>query len=307
MSAIERSFDTLSFLTDGARDAVRRRVREAAGVALIVVAMLLAAALASWSVQAPSLSHATDAPVHNLLGVTGAMLADLLMQLLGIAAVALVLPVAIWGWRLTTHRPLYHERLRLAVWLLAVLLTASFASCLPRTPAWPLPAGLGGVFGDALLRLSVLLGGGGVLATTRIVIGFLSGVGAVVAFAIAAGITWHERRDADDPDKPVTVVKPDQDDEGEEEERLSISLGWIVHALLSLKWRIARFIAGRAAGRDAARAPKTRAEPRFENYQAALRDLEHEVAEDEYESEEEDEEEEDAPQARRKPRAAPKP
>ena len=50
-----------------------------------------------------------------------------------------------------------------------------------------------------------------------------------------------------------------------------------------------------------------RAEPRFENYQAALRDLEHEVAEDEYESEEADEEEEDAPQARRKPRAAPKP
>ena len=123
------------------------------------------------------------------------------MQLLGIAAVALVLPIAIWGWRLTTHRPLYRERLRLAVWALAVLLAASFASCLPRTPSWPLPAGLGGVFGDALLRLSVLLGGGGVLGTTRIVIGLVSGIGAVVAFAIAAGVTWHERSDHDDEDK----------------------------------------------------------------------------------------------------------
>ena len=218
MSAIERSFESLSFLTDSARDAVRRRLREAAGVALIVLAMLLAVALATWSVQDPSLSHATNAPVHNLLGVSGAMLADLLMQLLGIAAVALVLPMAIWGWRLTTHRPLYREKLRLAVWALAVLLTASFASCLPRTPAWPLPAGLGGVFGDALLRLSVLLGGDGVLATTRVVIGLISGVGAVMAFAIAAGITWHERRDADDPEAPVAVVKP-QEEEDEEERR----------------------------------------------------------------------------------------
>ena len=45
-----------------------------------------------------------------------------------------------------------------------MLLTASFASCLPRTPAWPLPTGLGGVIGDALLRLPVLLGGAAVPA-----------------------------------------------------------------------------------------------------------------------------------------------
>jgi S-DNA-T family DNA segregation ATPase FtsK/SpoIIIE len=302
MSAIDRTFDSLTFLSDGVRDALRRRVREAAGVGLIVIAMLLAVALASWSVQDPSLSHATNAPVRNLLGVGGAILSDLLMQLLGIASVALVLPVAIWGWRLTTHRPLYQERLRIAVWLLAVLLSASFASCLPRTPAWPLPAGLGGVFGDALLRLSVLLGGGGVLGMTRIVIGTLSGIGAVVAFAIAAGITWHERRKDDDA-KPV-VTNGDDEEEGE---RRSISLGWIVHALLSLKCRMVRFVARRlAAERDGATAPKVRAEPRFENYQAALRDLEHEAAEDESEEEEEDEEA-DAPQARRKPRAAPKP
>ena len=46
-------------------------------------------------------------------------------------------------------------------WVAGVLLAASFAACLPRTAAWPLPAGLGGVTGDALLRLSVFLGGDG--------------------------------------------------------------------------------------------------------------------------------------------------
>jgi S-DNA-T family DNA segregation ATPase FtsK/SpoIIIE len=292
---MDRTFDRLSFLSDGVRDALRRRVREMAGLALIVLAMLLAVALATWSVQDPSLSHATNAPVRNLLGFGGAILSDLLMQLLGVASVALVLPIAIWGWRLTTHRPLYRERIRLAVWVLGVLLTASFASCLPRTPSWPLPAGLGGVFGDALLRLSILLGGNSMLGVTRIVIGTVTGVGAVLAFVIAAGFTWRDRSDADDGTKEIA----DDDDE-----RRSVSLGWIVHGLISLKCRLVRLVARRMAGaRDVPKTARVRAEPRFENYQAALRDLEHEVAEEELD----EVEEEDTPRAPRKPRTAPKP
>src|SRR5712691_1323154 len=122
MSAIDRSLEGLSFLTDGLREALRRRMRELGGLALIVLTMLLAVALASWSVQDPSLSHATNTPVRNLLGTPGAIVADLMMQLLGVAALALVLPAAIWGWRLTTHRPLARERLRLAVWMLGIVL-----------------------------------------------------------------------------------------------------------------------------------------------------------------------------------------
>ena len=62
---------------------LRRRLREVGGIALISLAMMAALALATWSVQDPSLSHATDAPVHNLLGMPGAIAADLMMQLLG--------------------------------------------------------------------------------------------------------------------------------------------------------------------------------------------------------------------------------
>src|SRR4051812_13089012 len=112
MTAVDRSLGRLSFLPDSVREALHRRLRELGGISLIVLAILLAAALGSWSVQAPSLSHATNAPVRNLLGVSGAVVADLLMQVLGIAAISLVLPIAIWGWRLTTHRSLQRERLR---------------------------------------------------------------------------------------------------------------------------------------------------------------------------------------------------
>src|SRR3954452_14852541 len=272
MSVTHRTFDSLSFLSDGLRDALRRRLRECAGLTLIVLAMLLAAALGSWSVQDPSLSHATNAPVRNLLGLSGAIVSDLLMQLLGIAAVALGLPIAIWGWRLTTPRPLYRERLRLVIWLLAVLLAASFASCLPRTPSWPLPAGLGGVFGDSLLRLSVAIAGNGVLGLTRIVIGIITGLGAVVTFAIAIGMAWRGSGE-DEEGEPEIVADADDD----EHERRTVSLGGIIHGLLSLKSRIARFFTRRTSSRrNVPVVARMRAEPRFENYQAALRDLEDE-------------------------------
>ena len=106
MPAINQSFDSLSFLSDGLRDMLRRRLREIAGIALAVTAILLGAALASWSVQDPSLSHATVNPVRNLLGFPGAIAADLMMQLLGLGALAIVLPIFVWGWRLASHRPL---------------------------------------------------------------------------------------------------------------------------------------------------------------------------------------------------------
>ena len=92
-------------------------------------------ALATWSVQDPSLSHATDAPVRNLLGTPGAIAADLLMQLFGLASIALVLPVAVWGWRIATHRPLDREWMRLAFWLAGTVFAAGFASCLPKSAA----------------------------------------------------------------------------------------------------------------------------------------------------------------------------
>src|ERR1700732_5232538 len=154
---MRQRFHLTAFLPDDLREAIARRLCEIGGVALIVVATALAAALGSWSVQDPSLSHATAAPVRNLLGIPGAIVADLLMQLIGLASIALILPIALWGWRLLTHRSLDHERLRLVLWIFGVVAATAFACSLPTTRAWPLPTGLGGVTGDALLRLPAWL------------------------------------------------------------------------------------------------------------------------------------------------------
>ena len=116
MASIDRGIE-LSGWSDDLRDMIRRRISESGGVALITLSALIAVALATWSVQDPSLSHATDGPVRNFLGTPGAVGADLLMQLFGLAATVLVLPVAVWGWRIATHRPFDREWMRLAFWL----------------------------------------------------------------------------------------------------------------------------------------------------------------------------------------------
>ena len=279
MPAIDRGLDRLTFLPEALREALRRRLRELGGLALILVATLLALALATWSVQDPSLSHATNAPIRNVLGVSGAIVADLLIQLLGVAALVLVLPIAIWGWRLATHRPLQRERIRLLFCVLAVLLATACTAALPRSPAWPLPVGLGGVIGDWMLRFPSLLAGGTLSGLTRAVVAIMAGAGTLACFAIAAGLGWRA---------PERHVDDAADDDGE---RGSISLGWITHGFLSLKARLARALKrrpqSRAPARREAAAGQNRAEPRFE--ESARATLQPRI-----EAEEDDEDEDEA-------------
>ena len=59
---IDRSLDAVAFVSEHFRDILRRRFNELAGLALITLALLAAIALATWSVQDPSLSYATQTP-----------------------------------------------------------------------------------------------------------------------------------------------------------------------------------------------------------------------------------------------------
>jgi S-DNA-T family DNA segregation ATPase FtsK/SpoIIIE len=291
MSMIDRSLDGMAALSGQLGAVLRRRLREVGGLALICFAMMTALALATWSVQDPSLSHATDAPVHNLLGLPGAVAADLMMQILGLGSLALLLPIAVWGYRLLGHKRLSHERLRVLLWLLGAVLTAAFASCLPRSAHWPLPSGLGGVVGDALLRLPVLVLHAPLAGIDRFGAAIALGVVALAAFAVAAGVIWRDAPEAiedDDEEEP----REDGDDSG------WLSLGYLAHMLLSFRARLARLFGRRqrpAASRHEIAAPQRRVEPRFDN------------AAERYADEEIDDDAAEAARPARKPRAAAKP
>ena len=109
MPAIERVIPLVGHLPASIREALARRVRELAGLSLIALSGVAAAALITWSVRDPSLSHATSRPIRNILGYPGAIGADLLMQILGLGAIMLILPIAVWGWRMLTHRTFDRE------------------------------------------------------------------------------------------------------------------------------------------------------------------------------------------------------
>ena len=304
MPAIERVIPLVGHLPVSMRDALARRLRELTGLCLIALSGVAAAALMTWSVQDPSLSHATSRPIRNVLGYPGAIGADLLMQILGLGAIMLILPVAVWGWRMLTHRTFDREALRLGCWILCTVIAAGFASCWPHGGAWALPTGLGGVVGDALLRApAVVFGPAGF--TYRLVLGIILFVAMSAAFLFASG--WGSRP----RDEELTPIEDDDTPFVEEEDRSSVSLGWVYHALMSLKARLGWLMSAAYRSLVSSSPPPRRAS--FERQEPTLRGRaaptlapQDEESEEEEEEEEEDEEEEApaAPASRKK--AAPR-
>jgi len=292
MPAADRSLDIIAFVSEHFRDILRRRLSELVGLALLTIALLGAIALATWSVQDPSLSHATQKPIHNLLGFPGAIFSDLTMQLLGLAAVLLLLPAALIGWRLISHRPI-GEKWRGLVFILAMPLAAAFASTLPRIGSWPLPTGLGGVVGDALLQVAAFMTGARLAGFVLVIVSAVLAVATLVALALATGLRWTRPRA-----ERAIAARADADETIEDDEacgdHASAWLGMIAHALLSWKARAGRLF--RATPRRplpaTMAAAGARLEPRFDRPNFA--------AEPDYD----DEEEYDAPALRR--RAAPR-
>ena len=237
MPAIERVIPLVGQLPASMREALARRLRECAGLGLIALSGVIAAAMMTWSVNDPSLSHATSRGIRNVLGYPGAIGADLLMQILGLGAVMLILPIAVWGWRMLTHRTFDREALRLGCWILCAAIAAGFASCWPHNGAWPLPTGVGGVVGDALVRTpAVVFGPPGFLY--RLVLGILLGAAMTTTFLIACGLgsraETEELTPIEDDDTPFVE---------EDEDSGSVSIGWLFHAVMSAKARLAWFLA----------------------------------------------------------------
>lgn len=307
MPAIERVIPIVGQISDPIREMLARRLRELTGLGVIALSCVVSAALMTWSVQDPSLSHATSGAIRNLMGRPGAIGADLLMQIFGLGSIMLVLPVAVWGWRLVTHRLFDREALRVACWILCAVIAAGFASCLPRSGAWPLPTGLGGVVGDALVRFpAVVFGPPGMIY--RIVLGTLLFAAMIGSFAFACGAGAKE--------KIAKRTRPpmiDEDDE-EEDDRGSISLGWLAHAAMSAKARLMRMgsaLFAMAVGRTESSSARSfeRMEPSLGGGRRAptlVPQEQDEYEEEEEEVEEEDEEEEEEPAPRVRKRAEPK-
>ena len=158
MASKRRTKERRRLLPGAVESGLRQLLFRGYGLGIVAASCLAWASLATWSIYDPSFNNATQAAPRNVLGSWGAILADLAMQSLGLAAIVLFLPLAAWGWHLALRTVPERRRARLLLWPLSVMLLAAALSALPQPKSWPLPNGLGGILGDLFMTGALFIG-----------------------------------------------------------------------------------------------------------------------------------------------------
>jgi S-DNA-T family DNA segregation ATPase FtsK/SpoIIIE len=172
---------------------LRRQIDIFSGLLLLAVVAGAVAALATWNVADPSFSHATANEVTNAAGYPGAVFADLAMQFYGLSSVVVLLPLVFWGILLIATGRIDRLPRRISAWFFASLLFAAIASCIQAPESWPMQIGLGGVFGDMMLKVPGVFLGAFPTGVIALGIAVILSVPALWLCAFASGLIGRER------------------------------------------------------------------------------------------------------------------
>ena len=199
-----------------------------AGILLAFATLVALGALATWSVNDPSLSYATEKPAANLFGAPGAGFADLAFQFFGIAAFALVIPPAAWTLNFLQRRKPVRFGARVGLWPVSTALVAGVMSCFVAPEAWPLPTGLGGLTGMGFSALAALIAGETPGGAAAILYALILLPPSLAALWFATGIGGAKRD-----------IAPEDPDLADRTGPFDVVLGWLVHLGFTLRtaWR----------------------------------------------------------------------
>ncbi|HVZ68620.1 MAG TPA: DNA translocase FtsK 4TM domain-containing protein [Rhizomicrobium sp.] len=175
-----------------ARLAVLRALRIAmirsTGAVLFIFAITGIVAIASYNSLDPSFDNATAREASNLLGRYGAIEADLLLQIFGLASLSFLTAPAVWGWRTAMGRSLPYTLWRALAWPIGAILFAAGLGLMPAVAS--LPAGAGGLLGLGWAQLSQLIANGAGLGWLSWLLPLLFLIaGAVISF-LATGLEF---------------------------------------------------------------------------------------------------------------------
>ena len=231
--------------------AIRIPVR-LAGLLILALVGICLAALASWSVDDPSFTYATTKPTANWLGFPGAVIADTLFQVFGLAALIMLVPPALWGWSFARRRMPSHMGLRLLGWIGASLLGSGVLAFVAMPASWPLPTGLGGLVGTSFTSLAALVTGAQPQAVTAVLFAIIIALPTLALFWIAMGLGTSVPTGPRKPAsaaaagrKGATNLAPEVD-EPETNPIIDIALGAVVHMGYSLRTAFRRARASHA-------------------------------------------------------------
>ena len=235
-------------------DFLRRPLKVLYGLTLMGCLALAIAALATWNVADPSFSYATgNAPV-NVLGFGGAAFADLTMQFFGLSGIVALLPLVIWAVFLLRNRPVDRIFSRMSAWFAGSILSASVFACVPTPDRWPLPTGLGGVFGDMILKMPAVLIGGYPSGILAVVLGIALAIPATWLMLFGALLIATPQIDVASQRRSASRrrnVEPEVTEDDDDNERTSVGtlvLGALTHTWLTARAHYRR-LTGRMTGR----------------------------------------------------------
>ena len=172
---------------------LEQRGKELLGVGLLVIGVLAAMILGSYSPEDPSWMSATDEPAKNLLGRFGASVASPLYVIAGVGAWGISLVAAVWGLRFVLHTGAERAISRIIFAPIAIALASIYASTHVPGADWTHSFGLGGLFGDTVL--GAILGVVPVKATFGLkVMALLMAIGAIAMATYVLGFTTRELR-----------------------------------------------------------------------------------------------------------------
>ena len=137
-----------------------RRLNELVGLLLLALALLLLLSLVSYTPLDPSLDTAggylSGNPAHNWIGLFGAGISDLLLQVEGISAFLLPLLVGALGWTWLRSRPAGSPVSKLTGGVLCLLFAPALVGLLPDHLRWarsiPIEGMTGRAIADVLVR-----------------------------------------------------------------------------------------------------------------------------------------------------------
>jgi S-DNA-T family DNA segregation ATPase FtsK/SpoIIIE len=192
MSRSATSVQRTPFLPPAAALGLIRLSRRMLGFVLLTMTTAVVAALLSYHPSDASWNVASPAPPLNLMGLPGALTADLLFQIFGHAALIPCLGGGVLALRLLTGDPVRWRAAPPLALVAAMPLTAmALAAALPSAavPSW---AGTGGALGSAAnawsLHLMIHLAPHGGWDWVPAVLAAVAGLWLVI---IALGLRWH--------------------------------------------------------------------------------------------------------------------
>ncbi len=133
--------------------AIEKRGKELIGIALIILGLMAAAMIGSYTPDDPNWMVSTDAPVQNWMGRIGASIAAPLFMIVGWGSWGLALVLIGWGVRFAGHWGEDRAVARLIFAPIWIAVVAIYASTLVPGLEWrnTHSFGLGGLFGDTVM------------------------------------------------------------------------------------------------------------------------------------------------------------